>query len=209
MNLEAGSHAVSVAPGHADAAAAATRRSWRSYPYYAARYGERGWRFSLSDSGWLQTLLVLPEPDALAQMRWLRGLLRARGMPSVLLESHLGFLAEELTVRGTDGDPVRHLADDLRRERLAQIDAAQWSSRCAALPESDDPGAVRNLAPIFLSALIDERDAPGTAANVRAWVGSDGRSDAGWLRQLDTWLIDCATGIGSRYATVGHHHPTP
>ena len=55
-NPEAGDHVISVDPAEQSAAAAAIRASWREFPYYARRYGERGWRFSLSDTGWLQTL---------------------------------------------------------------------------------------------------------------------------------------------------------
>jgi len=56
LNPEAGEHPISAHPGEQAAAEAATRLSWKEFPYYAKRYGERGWRFSLSDSGWLQTL---------------------------------------------------------------------------------------------------------------------------------------------------------
>lgn len=198
INPEAGSHAVSLAPGHAEAAQAATRRSWQRYPYYAARYGERGWRFSLSDSGWLETLLQLGDADAIAQMRWLRGLLRARGMPSVLLESHLGFLAEELVARGTDAAPIRRLSDDLQAERRARIDDARWAERCASLPDSREPNAPGNLAPVFLSAMCDEADAPGTTADVRRWAASSGAFDDAWLATLDAWLHESADSIGSR-----------
>jgi len=81
LNPEAGEHVISADAGEQAAAEAATRLSWREFPYYPKRYGERGWRFSLSDSGWLQTLCELSPDAARAQLLWLSNLLAARGMP--------------------------------------------------------------------------------------------------------------------------------
>src|ERR1700759_3135283 len=88
VNAEAGAHPISSDPVERLAAVAATRRSWKEFPYYPRRYGERGWRFSLSDSGWIQTLCDAGPGEALAQIKWLGGLLAARGMPCLLLERH-------------------------------------------------------------------------------------------------------------------------
>lgn len=199
INPEAGTHAVSLAPGHAEAAQDATRRSWQTYPYYAARYGERGWRFSLSDSGWLETLLQLPAGEAIEQMRWLRGLLRARGMPSVLLESHLGFLAQELAIRGTDSGGILRLVDDLRAERRGRVDEPRWQALAGSLPDCGAPRAPRNMGAVFLSALLDEAEAPGSTAEIVAWATQSGLFDAAWLERLDAWLRAAADSIGARY----------
>lgn len=198
VNPEAGTHAVSLAPGHLEAAQAATRRSWHRFPYYAARYGERGWRFSLSDSGWIETLLALSRSEATSQLLWLRGLLRARGMPSVLLESHLDFLVEELSLRGTDAALIASLGETLRVERRARCTQAAWERQCAALPDCERPRAPGNLAPVLLSALLDDVDAPGTLAGVRGWLADSERFDSGWLARVDTWLRECASGIETR-----------
>src|SRR6201996_8866117 len=89
INPEAGDHAVSVDPLEKSAAEAAVRASWREFPYYAKRYGERGWRFSLSDTGWIQTLCHLGSDEARTQAAWLGRLLATRGMPTYMLERHL------------------------------------------------------------------------------------------------------------------------
>lgn len=87
LNPEAGEHAISADPGEQAAAEAATRLSWREFPYYAKRYGERGWRFSLSDSGWLQT------PDRASRYDFLRVLsahlreLREASLPAAAFAS--------------------------------------------------------------------------------------------------------------------------
>src|SRR4051812_29905222 len=96
INPDAGDHAITADPVEKAAAEAAIRLSWREFPYYAQRYGERGWRFSLSDTGWIETLCHLSSTEADGQVRWLGGLLAARGMPLYLLERHLVHLHAEL-----------------------------------------------------------------------------------------------------------------
>ena len=121
VNPEAGDHAVTADPDEQAAAEAAIRASWREFPYYAKRYGERGWRFSLSDTGWIQTLCHLSAPEARVQVRWLGGLLAARGMPLYLLERHLVHLHRELvqalTERTAQYDSLLSCANYLRESR--------------------------------------------------------------------------------------------
>jgi hypothetical protein len=82
------------------------------------RYGERGWRFSLSDSGWLQTLRELSPDAARAQLLWLSNLLAARGMPRYLMARHLEHPHAEL---------VSRLADRAGRYDFLRLLAAQTS----------------------------------------------------------------------------------
>ncbi len=42
INPEAGEHAIAATAAEQAAAEAATRLSWRDFPYYLKRYGERG-----------------------------------------------------------------------------------------------------------------------------------------------------------------------
>src|ERR1700755_2547305 len=115
-NPEAGDHAVSMDPLEQSAAEAAVRASWREFPYYPRRYGERGWRFSLSDTGWIETLCSLEAKEAQSQVFWLGGLLAARGMPTYLLERHVEHLYDEL-VRPTHARNSRY--DVLRQAATA------------------------------------------------------------------------------------------
>ncbi len=130
INPEAGEHPIAATALEQAAAEAATRLSWRDFPYYAKRYGERGWRFSLSDSGWLQTLFELSFDAAKAQMLWLAGLLAARGMPRYLLERHLEHLHNELVSASPDQAAryafLNDLSARLRMLRTASIPAATF-----------------------------------------------------------------------------------
>jgi hypothetical protein len=188
VNPEAGHHAVTGDPRERDAAEAATRRSWRAFPYYPRRYGERGWRFSLSDSGWIATLCDLPPAAGVAQVEWLGGVLAARGMPRYLLERHPGFLHEELRCRVPDEgrryDVVRAAADALataRRRVLADdafaAHADAFDARTAALRD-----AVPRAGAVVVAAVADERGGDATVvARVTEWLCDPARFDQAWI----------------------------
>ena len=60
INFEAGDHAMPQNPLEIDLALRAAKVAWEKYPYLAHRYGERGRRFTDSDSCWLVTLTRAP-----------------------------------------------------------------------------------------------------------------------------------------------------
>ena len=96
INFEAGTHDVTTDPRELVAAVDAGVRTWNVYPYFEARYGGRGRRFTRSDSAWLVTLASAEIDAARRQIKWLASLLAARGMPSLLFEEHLFHLREAL-----------------------------------------------------------------------------------------------------------------
>lgn len=89
VNPEAGSHAIPQDPLEIEVALQAGVRSFDRFPYLKERYGERGERFTASDSCWLVTLI--PDETAAIQesIAWLQTLLEKRGVPLLILESHL------------------------------------------------------------------------------------------------------------------------
>ena len=164
VNPEAGNHLVAADPRALGAALAATRRSWREFPYYARRYGERGRRFSLSDSGWIVTLCQLAEHQAIEEIRWLGRLLAARGMPRYLLERHLRHLHDELRRGEGPGSTTENpavlivCADDLRSERLAQVAEDEFlalASNFEVAVRHCRP-RVANMGSIVVAAVADE-----------------------------------------------------
>ena len=96
INPLAGNHPVSSDPREVAASAAAGERSWREFPYYEARFGERGRRFGHSDSAWLSLASRHGEQHLRREVLWLGEVLSARGMPQWMLERHLEFLHDEL-----------------------------------------------------------------------------------------------------------------
>jgi len=77
-------------PLEIDLALRAAKVAWEKYPYLEYRYGERGRRFTDSDSCWLVTLTRAPRQVAVTKaLEWLRTVLASRGIPTVILEFHL------------------------------------------------------------------------------------------------------------------------
>jgi cytochrome c556 len=182
LNPEAGSHPIPSDPRELQAAVRAGERCWQQFPYFTQRYGHRGEKFASSDSAWLVTLAEYDQARVHQQVAWLGQVLAARGMPRLLLETHLELLCEELTSAVPErqaayqklGNAARQLAETRRRHldealsrRLAErFDAAvgrEWSERL--------PGTGALLA----AAVADERAGVGNA-----------------VESLETWLTDAA-----------------
>jgi len=204
INPEAGSHVVSLDPDERAAAMAATARSWQEFPYYPQRYGARGWKFSLSDSGWLQTLSDLPEHEAREQAFWLASVLAARGMPSCLLARHLELMHEELLARlpHAAGRYQRLLLcrDALRDRRRRHLDEASLQAVAAAFEAEtrDEPGRVANMGVLLACAVADERAGLVRAVEaVLEWAADPERFTSTWCAAVR------ATMAATRAAPAG------
>jgi hypothetical protein len=188
VNSEAGDHAVSTEPLEQAAAEAAVRASWREFPYYPKRYGERGWRFSLSDTGWIETLFHLNMSDARAQIAWLGRLLATRGMPTYMLERHLSLLHRELLRVARDREarfaPLLDCAASLRETWQAQIPQARFDELAHQF-EVRVRGRmthVANMGVIVVAAAADEKAGiTGAIASLESWICDPSRFDAEWI----------------------------
>jgi hypothetical protein len=172
LNFEAGATPMPADPREIQAAIRAGDITHRTFPYYGFRYGERGVRFTRSDSAFLATLPGHKAETLWRQIDWLAGVLSNRGMPSWLLELHLGTLARQLS----RAVPERsHLYRDLRgaAEALGERRRAQVSDETMrALGQSF--AAEAGLAPtrlaigtghLLAAAVADERGGIPNAVN--------------------------------------------
>ena len=78
INPEAGNHPIPEDEREITAALKASDRGWQAFPYYALRYGDRGKRFSDSDTCWLVTLTALDPQTIQKQIDWLCRVLATR-----------------------------------------------------------------------------------------------------------------------------------
>lgn len=200
VNPEAGDHLISADPAELAAAERATRRSWRRFPYYGRRYGTRGRRFSMSDSGWLLTLCDLVPERARQQARWLGGVLAARGMPQLLLETHMAMLHEELVgARPAGGARYGRLlecAAALREMRVGAMPEAQMEALAAAFEERvrGVDGAVAGMGVVLAAAVADERaGVPNAVASLEAWACDPTRFPPEWAREVRRTLAEGRT----------------
>jgi hypothetical protein len=191
VNPEAGHHPISSDPTERMAAIAATRRSWKEFPYYPRRYGERGWRFSLSDSGWIETLCGTNEREFTGQLFWLGGLLAARGMPCYLLERHLEHLHDELIRSSPEASACYEVLQKgvslLRERRLERIPAELFESLSEGFQNRVDGvrGSVANMGRVLVAAVADDRaGVAGVLQSVSQWACDPTRFDGVWVEAV-------------------------
>ncbi len=201
INPEAGNHAIPERPEEIALALRAGRAAWDRFPYLAQRYGERGLRFTRSDSCWLVTLAQLPPDAALRNLQWLRKVLVGVGLPTVILEEHLREILvalRELTLapgsstRGYElfltrvaADRARHLSASAL-ERVARADEALLST----------PGMhVDSAALLVASAWVDESSGlVGALAATRSWLTDASRFSPEWIAEIDALLASVEEG---------------
>ena len=180
LNPEAGRHPIPSDPRELEAAIRAGELCWRQFPYYEWRYGERGRRFASSDSAWLVTLSEHDQPVVDQQVRWLGQVLAARGMPQIMLETHLELLHEEL-VRAAPEKAGSYEKLLLAARRMA---ANRW--------EQVDQQATESLTAEFDAAVgssWSER-LPGIGTLLVAAVADEKTGVRNAVESLESWLTD-------------------
>lgn len=192
INPDAGRHSITEDPRELEAALRAGDESWRQYPYYEWRFGERGRRFGHSDSAWIVGLTQYGQQTVDQQIRWLGSLLSPRGIPQWLLEQHLAVVYDALTaavperqeayavLRGAAAmlsDSRRtHLPDDT----LQALDTAfeqqvgeEWRERR------------KGIGSLLAAAVADEKAGITRAvSNLEEWLTNPAQFSPEWIRAV-------------------------
>jgi len=188
VNPDAGRHEVVTDATLLRAGVRASQRSYDAVPYYRLRYGGRGARFASTDTAWLISLADHDEEQAVRHVRWLARVLASRGMPSVLLERHLGALTAELRAVAGDGaaGPLPAAADDLATTR-------RWHVEDSLLVRAD------GWAEQSLGADLPFRGTglllAAATADVLAGVTADDRPLVGWLTYPERLRPEAAEAV--------------
>jgi hypothetical protein len=196
LNPEAGNHVVTSDPREVKAARRAAQRSWAEFPYYGHRYGTRGRQFSLSDSGWLATLVDLTPGPAVEQVKWLGGVLSSRGMPQWMLERHLAILHEELSAALPESAGRYSIlllcAGELRALREAHFTPARFQALADAFEARvGEPWKrrLRGMGGILVAAVADERSGIEHAVpSLAEWACDPGRFPPEWIAAVQETL---------------------
>jgi hypothetical protein len=196
LNPEAGNHVVTSDPREVKAAKRAAQRSWAEFPYYGHRYGTRGRQFSLSDSGWLATLVDLTPDVAVEQVKWLGGVLASRGMPQWMLERHLAILHEELSAALPESAGRYSIlllcAAELRSMREAHFPPARFQDLADAFDAAvGEPWnrRLRGMGGILVAAVADERSGIEYAVpSLTEWVCDSSRFPPEWIAAVEHTL---------------------
>ncbi len=165
INPEAGNHPMPDDEREIQAALKASTRSWTEFPYYEHRYGERGKRFSDSDTCWLVTLTRLDQKSMQRQIEWIGRLLATRGMPQIMLEYTLNYLHAELTMANPDHtetyDKLRTSADLLRKARTQFISDNDFELISNKFDQSVGDELARqykNTGKLLVAAVVDDHN---------------------------------------------------
>lgn len=193
INPEAGKHPIPADKKEIEAALNAANRCWNEYPYYEKRYGNRGKRFSDSDICWLTTLTALDQIDLQKQVNWLCRLLAARGMPSLMLESALYYLSQELTAAIPEKKALyRKLfnsAEKLKANRIKHINEIVFNDLAEEFNHNVEPEMKRtygNIGYLLVSAVIDEKNGiPGSLKGLQQWLVDADRFSSGWITAVE------------------------
>ncbi|HVG43682.1 MAG TPA: hypothetical protein VM890_03100 [Longimicrobium sp.] len=189
INPLAGNHPVSSDPREVAASAAAGERSWREFPYYEARFGERGRRFGHSDSAWLSLAARHGAEHLRREVLWLGDVLSARGMPQWMLERHLEFLHDELVravpERRAVYDKLLSAAKMLRDRRLWKLGEHDFSALAAAFNARVGPewsARFPHMGGLLAAAVADERNGVARAvASLEEWAADPSRFPPHWI----------------------------
>lgn len=210
LNPSAGTHPVTSDPDEVAAVRRAGDRSYADFPYYEARYGDRGRLFAVSDGAWLLTVCRLPWQALEEEILWLGGLLASRGMPRLLLERHLRVMLEELAHLERSGhgwyDGLIRAADHLRELRRARISdqalrhlAAEFEARVNRAGRAPIP----RFGEILVAAVADEADDVDLAVfSIEGWCTDASRFPTEWIDAVRSTLA------AARYA-VSTPEPSP
>jgi hypothetical protein len=196
LNPEAGNHAITNDPRELRAALRAGERTRERFPYYQRRYGERGRRFTRSDSAWIVTVAELDPAVAERQLRWLGGLLAARGMPRWLLEVHLEVLHAELVAAAPEKkaayDTLLRVAAIFRNERVSHLDEGTSLDLVRTFDSRVGSAAAHGLpeaGELLVAAVADERAGqPRAVSSLVQWLADPERFSANWVAAVSETL---------------------
>jgi hypothetical protein len=193
INFEAGNHAMPQNPAEISLALRAAKVAWEKYPYLEHRYGERGRRFTDSDSCWLVTLARAPrEVTVTKSLEWLRTVLASRGIPTVVLEFHLRAISEEMTEQPDMQIQFGHFLLDREAERR-KLFGAESRSRLIDVFDQRFRACtglkIESAAELITSAWVDEHcGISGSISALRDWFTDVERFSKEWITNVNELL---------------------
>jgi hypothetical protein len=211
LNREAGTHPVPADVREVQAALRAGEQSREAWSYYHARYGERGLRFTRSDSAWLVTLSREAPAIAARQLAWLSRVLAARGMPRLLLEQHLDALHDHLLQlvpeRARQYETLHRIAAEMaieRRTLLSDTDADALAREFVVDDTTADTTTRLHIPPLeagmlIVAAVLDEsRGISEAVQSLCQWLDDAARFSSAWREAVARTLLAARAAMQPR-----------
>lgn len=189
INPEAGNHPIPNDEREIQAALNASDRIWAKFPYYELRYGQRGKRFSDSDTCWLVTLTNLDPEIVQKQVEWIGRVLSTRGMPLLMLEHTLRALYEELAMMLPDKAATyqkllkaAETISDARKKRIPKAVFQSLSGEFDQAVGSEMAEKYQNTEKLLISSVSDERGGiEGAVSALQDWMVDKNRFSERWI----------------------------
>lgn len=196
INPEAGNHPIPSDKREIQAALKASNQCWNEYPYLEKRYGTRGKRFTDSDSCWLATLAVLDQRNVQKQVDWLCRVLAPRGMPSLMMESILCHLSQELTAAVPENialyQKLHNCSETLKENRnrlIAEKTFKDLADEFEKKLEPDMRETYKNTGLLLVSAVVDEKNGvTGVLSGIQEWLVDTDRFSNSWIAAVEQTL---------------------
>jgi len=199
INFEAGDHAMPQNPLEIDLALRAAKVAWEKYPYLEYRYGERGRRFTDSDSCWLVTLTRAPRQVAVTKaLEWLRTVLASRGIPTVILEFHLDAILRAVRVEFPEQRDMQTQFDPFLSDRNSERRRLFGADSRSRLIDMFDQRfrvctgfKVESTAELVASAWVDEHSGmTGSLSSLCSWFTDGKRFSTDWIASVHELLVE-------------------
>jgi len=199
INFEAGDHAMPQNPLEIDLALRAAKVAWEKYPYLEYRYGERGRRFTDSDSCWLVTLTRAPRQVPVTKaLEWLRTVLSSRGIPTVILEFHLEAIQRAIRVEFPEQLDMQIQFDQFLSDRETERRRLFGTESRSRLIDMFDQRfractgfKVESAAELITSAWVDKHSGiSGSLSALRNWFTDVERFSADWIASVYEVLVE-------------------
>jgi heme oxygenase len=204
INPEAGNHPIPDDEQEIQAALKASNRGWSEFPYYEQRYGDRGKRFSDSDTCWLATLTRLDPESIQKQIEWLGRVLSTRGMPMIMLEFTLKFLHAELVkevpAKKITYEKLSKASETLRKRRINIMSEKEFEALSREFDQAVGAELAEkytNTGKLLVSSVIDEKiGINGAVAAIQGWLTDSDRFPENWIEAINS-TIEKANHIAS------------
>ena len=195
LNPEAGNFPISTNPLEIKAAITAGFRCWNEFSFFEKRYGDRGKRFTVSDSVWLVNLCDLSQELANNQVVWLAKYLAGRGMPTFTEEKHLEYLYHELVKLIPENEAkyrkLLYASVELKKQRTEKLPLTDFENSNSMfhklwceLKVTDAP--MENTGKLIASSVADHRNGiGGTEHDYRSWITNPALFSQNWIMAVE------------------------
>ena len=195
LNPEAGNFPISTNPLEIQAAITAGFRCWNEFPFYEKRYGERGKRFTVSDSVWLVNLSELSSELAFSQAKWLAKYLAYRGMPIITMEYQLRYLYHGLVKLIPENETkyrtLLHASEQLKKQRIEKV-SSTVSENCdsifndfwSQLNVAEAP--MENTGKLIASSVADGKNGiESSVMDFKTWITNPAFFSDNWILAVE------------------------